>query len=202
LFRLKIKMPANNIEPTISTWANPGPNSFNTASIHEPGGHLRFIGGYIPTLTPNLEAAEKAEHAAKHHLAQREESFARSDTDGFLSQWASDITSNMHSLEAQVAKKGGYDLFPGLFDIETGKRIRAKLIPTKYGEAWAMLDENHKFTGEFVSDSRGPRAALRKRGWVVLAEYAPAKATILGHGTGLSGHAWAAIVRTDGGCPR
>jgi hypothetical protein len=38
-------------------------------------------------------------------------------------------------------------------------------------------------------------------GLIVVAEWAPAKATILGKGRGLSGQAWAAVVRTDRGYP-
>lgn len=155
------------------------------------------------------EARTEAEIEAAHLRAEANaaderaaESFARCDTDGFVSQWAAGITAQEKRLAAQVVENGGTWAFPGLFDAETGERAQAKIIPTRYGECWAIVDDAGTFTGEFVG--RGPRA-LKKAGYVERDEQAPAKAVTWAPpgARGLSGatSVRAIIVRTDGGYP-
>lgn len=155
---------------------------------------------------PPVTAEHRAEierHKAKKAAAlkARQESWERSDTDGFLSQWASGITANEEQLAVEIAENGGAALFPALVRASDLKRIRAKLIETRYGTRWAVCDEQGQFTGVFLPHGDNSRK-LRKLGLVIAMEWAPAKATIKGSGTGLSGTAWAAVVRTDCGYPK
>jgi len=138
--------------------------------------------------------------------------------DCFLSSWADGITRSKLQYELEIAKNGGLSEFPALFDLD-GNRVPAKLINAKYGQCWALLDENWRFIG-FVSRPRlepvkdpanlsqwvyqptkRSAANLRKKGFVEGVEMAPARAQIVGSGHGLSGSAWATIVRADRGCP-
>ena len=168
-------------------------------SVHECGAWALWTVGQ-PGKPDHETAARKTAESVDHHN-ERHESFKRCDTDGFLSQWASGIASDEARGAARVAMNGGMDLFPGLYIAATGERVRAKTFSGAYGSCWALCDEAGNFTGEFLSDNRGQRGALAKRGLVVIGEWAPARATITGHGHGLSGSAWATTVRTDGGFP-
>jgi len=51
------------------------------------------------------EKAHREKVAECHQWA--EESFERSDTDGFLSQWASGITARLHEVRAEIARNCG-----------------------------------------------------------------------------------------------
>jgi hypothetical protein len=186
-------------ELTLKFAQHSGEDCEEATSVHIPGAWSHFTWGSPGS--PDEEAKAQAKAKEARHAQERYDSQERCDTDGFLSQWASGISSNEAGLAAHVAAHGGMDLFPALFLAETGQRVRAKLTETKWGSTWALCDETGKFTGEFFSDSRGSRAALAKRGLVVIGEWAPAKARIVGVGTGLSGRAWATTVRTDLGFP-
>jgi hypothetical protein len=139
----------------------------------------------------------------------RRESFDRCDTDGFLSQWASGITAQVYEMKAQIAENGGQWTFPGLYEKETGKRLPATLTSRpKFNAAWIMESVwciEDPATGRAVewvaAFKKGTRSNLFKRGYEERDEVAPADAKVFGRGRGLSGSAWAAIYRTDGGYP-
>lgn len=165
---------------------------------NEPGAWADAVVGEHPAPTPGQIAAidkAKAEERANHERRLRSQE--RSDTDGFLSQWASGISANVERIRQRLLAQGGFELFPTLYDRETGARVHAKLIDGRYGPCWALCDADGNFTGEFYGDSRTRRAKLWKAGYVVLAGWHPARATIRGTGTGLSGNAWAAAVQCD-----
>jgi hypothetical protein len=133
---------------------------------------------------------------------KREESFQRCDTDGFLTQWAHGLSAQKYRAQAEIEEAGGVSTFRGLYRRSDGKRVAAKLIAGKFGPCWAFCDSEGSFTGRFIGDSKGtPRSRLYKEGFEVREETAPAKAIITGEGRGLSGTAWVAVIRTDGGFP-
>lgn len=153
-------------------------------------------------------ASAEANRAAADAAAKRvEESWDRSDTDGFLTQWASGLTSRKHTAQAKIDENGGTARFVGLFDAD-GNRIAAKQMRGEYGAYWALVDENDTFTGVFINRTKaavGTRPSARSKmgqyGLYEDWEEAPARAVIQGSGTGLSGNAWVATVRTDKGYP-
>ena len=135
-----------------------------------------------------------AEHRAKAADSERRrhESEERSDTDGFLSQWAHGITGRMEQRNAEIADAGGIVTFykEQLLDLENNP-VAAKLIQGKYGLCWALEDEAGKFTGTFISAHPKREATMHKKGYqetrmLIVAE---AEAYIAGSGTGLSGAA-------------
>lgn len=129
------------------------------------------------------------------------ESWQRSDTDGFLTQWAGETMAAKHDLQARIAANGGMWEFPALLDTD-GNLVPAKLVQTRYGMAWGLLsdpsDPHSDFTG-FVnpSNARTPArraAAMAKKGYRIGAVRAPATAAL---SDGLAPIAYPR--RTDGG---
>jgi hypothetical protein len=128
---------------------------------------------------------------AKACRKRSQESFDRCDTDGFLSQWASDITARLHDVQATILENGGVSDF--LVLREGRRRVDAKLIDTQYGPAWILSDkEEKKFGRKFIP--YGAKSRVQKKlGLREGKEKAPAVAVIAGSGKGLSGCASAYI---------
>lgn len=153
-------------------------------------------------------SAEEHRRLAREADQEAYDSFERCDTDGFLSQWASGLTAQQHRLAAEIADAGGRRSFRALFDLE-GNLVPAKEIPTRYGTAWGILegDDPHGAIAKWVNQSRARSATKRIRsmeakGYREGRVMARARAAIVGSGQGLSGSAWVAPVRTDGGFSR
>lgn len=154
-------------------------------------------------------AQELRDQAAKCS-AESLASFERCDTDGFLSQWANDITARELRAQAEIVENGGRSEFPALFDLD-GNLVAAKLVETRYGYAWALLesdDPRSRFVGWFnASKARKDAARIAnnaKKGYSTGCVLAPAKAAIGSRGTGLAGaaSAYVYVYRTDGGFSR
>lgn len=142
-------------------------------------------------------AAEYRDSAAKH-LADREESFQRCDTDGFLSQWASGLSASLDRAKAEIREHGDTAEFVGLYD--GNRRVAARIIESQFGHtirlSWLLSDaEAAKYGRQFVPT--GSTSTIQKKlGLREAREMAPAWARIDGKGRGLSGKAWVAVYRT------
>jgi hypothetical protein len=154
--------------------------------------------------------ADQYREAAGAHAQERQDSFERCDTDGFLSQWASGINSSLNHRLAELAEAGWVSEFPGLFDAKTGDRVPAKIIYVRdqfsynggMKALWAIVDpKTEQFTGVFLPVGENSRKQ-KKLGFFQKNEIAPANAKIEGRGYGLSGSAWVVTYRTDGGYPK
>lgn len=158
-------------------------------------------------MTTATEYRQKAQEARDRSA----ESFARSDTDGFATQAASDLMARQHDLSAAIAEEGGTWEFPALFDLD-GNLVAAKLIDTRFGRAWAMLssdDPSSSFTGQFFNPSQAEKEATRvrndaRKGFYVGTVRAAAAARMGGGGKGFAGMAtcYPYVARTDGGFSR
>ena len=155
-------------------------------------------------------SGEELRNMAAANRKAAQESFDRCDTDGFLSQWASGITAMLYDKQAAIADAGGKWEFWGLFRASDGKRVRAKQVSVynkfKYGNEtkWMVLDANDKAVAWFPCNwGSGKGRKLKAAGLYEAMEEAPAKAKIMGSGTGLSGaaNAFVGVVRTDKGYP-
>lgn len=149
-----------------------------------------------------LEQAQKLREEAADCDRRAQESFERCDTDGFLSQWAAGKMADRKRLEAEVVENGGKWEFPGLFRKSDGKRIRAKVINTRFGTCWAIVGEDDKFTGQFFptgEKSRKQKAA----GLFQKLEEVEAGVDFTGGGRGLSGacNVGVGVYRKDNGYP-
>lgn len=92
------------------------------------------------------------------------ESFERSDTDGFLSQWASDTMAREYQLCARLAEQDGYWEFAALFDLD-GNLLPAALRTNQWGDYWMIFD-NPDLRGRpigFFTESKARKAATRNR---------------------------------------
>jgi hypothetical protein len=156
-----------------------------------------------------MTTSDQLRQEAADAYRQREESFQRSDTDGFLSQWASGLTGQLKHTQADLLDAGGVSDFPGLFDRESGERVKAKIVQVSnyFGDGmvskWIVLDKDDKAV-EWLPAYKGEskRSKLWQQGYEERPETAPAKAKIAGSGRGLSGNAWVTVYRTDGGYPQ
>lgn len=92
-------------------------------------------------------AAEWREMSRSQYESARE-SFERCDTDGFLSQAASDSLARKYEYAAELAENGGVMETSAVFDLD-GNLIPAKLVNGQYGSAWMLLDGNGDCAGWF-----------------------------------------------------
>lgn len=151
-------------------------------------------------------AGELREQAAENER-RAAESFERSDTDGFLSQWAFGLSARRDRLAAEIAERGGVMKFPGLYD-EHGRRIRARLV--RHRNPWSGMDEQVWLvegpdgepiewinrTSAEVGERPSKRSKMGKLGLHEEWEDAPAEARFFGNtNVGI------AVARRDGGCP-
>lgn len=127
----------------------------------------------------------QAEAAAAFKAA--EDSFQRCDTDGFVSQWASNITGRIAMENAKIAEAGGTLTFarPRLARLDGTIVEDAKLCRTRFGLKWRVdADDVWLKVG-------GTVAHAAKRGFIEVEEtvQAPAKAIAWAPpgATGLSG---------------
>lgn len=173
----------------------------------------------------NKDKAQELRQEAQAARDRAEESFRRSDTDGFVSQWASGLTAQLKERQAEIAENGG-SIFVGLY--EGQRRVNAKIIHGKYGRVWMLsdseaerfgrrfvplgqriedTDDDHVFIRRELVEGSGITAQLltkprlgkvqKELGLCQRHELAPAAAKIAGSGTGLSGNAWVEVFRID-----
>lgn len=133
----------------------------------------------------------KLRAAAATAEKQKQESYERSDTDGFMSQWASGLSAQESLMKAELEENAGKAEFTALFDRD-GNMVPAKLIDTKYGQAWAVYtdpnDSSSKFTGVFINESSSDNpktqaAALARKGYTLGRVKAPAYVAMSGNNT-------------------
>lgn len=155
-------------------------------------------------MTAQTTAQQHRSTAAAHDTAAQE-SFERSDTDGFMSQWAHGVMAQRERLAADIAEDGGRAMFLALFDTN-GNLVPAKYIETRFGYSWALLssdDPRSEFKGWFNPSKARKVGVARtndaKKGYYVGYVMAPAKAD-LGGGNLTSVRAYPK--RIDGGFSR
>jgi hypothetical protein len=159
------------------------------------------------------EAAQYREAAAKCRR-DAAESWERSDTDGFVSQWASGVTAREYELKAQIAENGGRAEFPALFDLD-GNLVAAKLVEVRdrYNpregatvSKWCVLESDDPRSSAVAWLTAFPvrKSTLARKGYTEGCVLAPARAATGGSGTGLSGALSVSVYakRTDGGFSR
>ena len=145
------------------------------------------------------EQAETYEAAAARNEQDKRESWERSDTDGFVSQWASGITADLNREKARLSRQEGLDTFNGLYSGDT--RVRAKIVNGRYGSVWFIDESDRDITGgrEFIPV--GSRSKVqRELGLSERQETAPAWACTAGSGTGLSGACSVRVITFRTGC--
>lgn len=151
------------------------------------------------TDTIRTEAGDKLRESAARREREAQESFERCDTDGFLSQWASQLGAQRDRLAAEIADNGGLFHFPALF--KDGELVAAKRIKTRFGVKWGVLESDDPRASVTKWLDVTDRAA-KKHGYTLGTVMVPAEAFINSVGYGLSGRSWADVRRLDGGFSR
>lgn len=147
-----------------------------------------------------LEMASEMDAQRAEQLRHRAESFQRSDTDGFLSQWASGLGAELAYRQAEIARNLGRAEFTGLYDGDRRVRAQMKTFPDRYRgygtkTMWLLdEDEAERYGRKWIPIGERSRVQ-RDLGLSERTETAPAWAKFDGHGTGLSGTCWVAIYR-------
>lgn len=132
---------------------------------------------------------------ARESYKRREESWERSDTDGFLSQWASDMTGRKYNAMADLKENGGMVEVRALFDAETGEVASTHSDWGQWGPYWVLNDKaTEKYGKRFFSESKANTSAKRHathkaKGFTIGRIKVKGYVTIAGSGTGLSGAA-------------
>jgi hypothetical protein len=120
------------------------------------------------------------------------ESFIECDTDGFLSQWASNITADELEMKADLLEKDNLHEFTALFDSVTGDLIPdAREVETRFGWAWVhtVNGRSQWFNPSKAKDPEVRRRNNAKKGYYLGRVLAKARVKIIASGTGLSGAA-------------
>lgn len=136
------------------------------------------------TRTPEGDRLRKE---AAQHEQDAYDSFERSDTDGALSQWASQCMAAKRRLEAEIADNGGVWTFPVLLDLK-GNFVPARVIEGRYGKCWMLLDSNGDATGQFLNYRPKKPETLARKGYREARCIRPARARL---GGALGWHAYA-----------
>lgn len=130
------------------------------------------------------------------------DSFARSDTDGYLSQWASDSTAQRHDLQARITDNGGMWPTRTLYKTDSTTPLPARLVKGQFGYSWVYDDDNG--SAVWVNPSQASTAAKRdaamgKKGYREGFVWAPAYAYLSGGAGGAT--SVRAVVRRDKSVP-
>jgi hypothetical protein len=120
----------------------------------------------IPT-----ETAERYREMAKECRQGSAESWERSDTDGFMSQWASDTMAREYDMLASLVEDGGMIETRALFTLD-GKIASVEEREGQFGAYWVLNHEAARAYGKkFFNESNAGTAAKRaannaKKGFV------------------------------------
>ncbi len=138
---------------------NPIEAPVNPALLHTI---IRPKAEVAPEPTFEGKTAAEWEQEALESNRRAQESWERSDTDGFLSQAASDAMARLYRLNARIARWGGTYEFPAVFDLK-GNLIQIHLSEGQYGEYY--LNRNSAVNGAptFIRPSQAKNGARRLR---------------------------------------
>lgn len=121
--------------------------------------------------------ADQLEDRAEEKRERSRESWERSDTDGFLSQWASDLSAQLDEMNASALRDGATVSVAVLVD-DDDQLVPARTIQTRYGTKWAIFDT--------FEDANSRVGHIRQ--WVGLSERALAKKHLRMEWTRVPGH--------------
>jgi hypothetical protein len=141
------------------------------------------------TATP---AGDKLRAEAAQHERNAAESFARCDTDGWASQAASGLMSQLNRRLATIADNGGKAEFLVLLDLD-GNIVPAKLIKGNYGQSFGVFESFEDMKDgriiQWVNPFVKRRSTLTNKGYKLGMVEAQAHACHAGGGKGMAGMA-------------
>lgn len=125
---------------------------------------IRPQAAVTPVQEPTFEGktADEWENEAKESMRRSAESWERSDTDGFLSQAASDAMAREYMLRAEVARQGGTVEFRAIFDLD-GNLIQIHTSEGQYGDYYYNPDAETNGAPRFIRPSEAKNGERRQR---------------------------------------
>lgn len=142
------------------------------------------------------KTAEQYRADASAQRAEVQASWERSDTDGFLSQWAGGLNAQLSDQKATIAEQGGRGYFERtkLTSLDGTEIADARVVETRYGTKW-RIDS----TDQWLAYQPARESTLAKKGYREETEGADLTAVAFmdGKGKGLSGSAWVAVFTPD-----
>jgi hypothetical protein len=124
--------------------------------------------------------SEELREKARRLTEKAEESFERSDTDGFLSQWANNLSARKALVEAEIEDAGGLGKIACIVDADD-RIAPVRPIETKFGQKFARFEDFQAANDrggqvvEWLTASRLEKAGYRRAFCL-----RPAKAEIVG----------------------
>lgn len=145
-------------------------------------------------LYPELlgKTGDELRQMAHDSRRRSQESFDRCDTDGCVSQWASDLTARLYDHAAALADDGWMAEAPALFSLD-GTLLAARQVETRYGTSWVYDDADGAACWVSISTARSPKRAqahYAKQGVTLGSIRQRVLPAMHGSGRGLSGSAW------------
>lgn len=150
--------------------------------------------GKSPDEIREIIAAHESRVDARHENARR-----IGDDDAChlgLSAWGEGLTATLLERELELSERGWTASFPRLADLE-GNEIPARVIDSRFGRCWMLLDEKGESTGTFAPYRPKRPSTLERRGYREIEVERPAFARLEGDGRGLSGRVWVEIVERE-----
>jgi hypothetical protein len=95
----------------------------------------------IPSAAERAATAAELRDKARNSNSQAQKSWERSDTDGFLSQWASTSMADKYNTEAALAERGGLTIW------QVPAQAALYLPKAKFGAVWMLLDDDDQKVG-------------------------------------------------------
>src|SRR5499427_2747196 len=148
------------------------------------------------------EMASKLRGESSRREREKQESFERCDTGGFLSQWSLGLSAERDRAQARICDDHGRSSFPGLY--QGDRRVRARMITKQFGHrhvsSWLLHESETELRAArgkpFIPvDYTGNSKIQKALGLMERPEEDWAWAKIEGRGTGLSGTCWVEIYR-------
>lgn len=109
--------------------------------------------------------------------------------DCFVSAACHDLSIQVYHMLAALVRAGGKHPFTVLKTL-AGEPVKAKVVHTRYGLAWMILDDQDQCAG-FAPYKPARPQTLAKRGYMEVEEERPAAVRIIANGTGMAGLAGA-----------
>ena len=116
---------------------------------------------------PAEKTADEWDQMATERFRREQDSWERSDTDGFLSQGASVAMASLYRLCAEIARDGGTRTFEALADLD-GNLLDAREVQTRYGYAWLITNPDGStawFNPSTARNGERRRAANARKGY-------------------------------------
>ena len=121
-----------------------------------------------------IKTADYHREQATACLQRSHDSFERCDTDGFLTQWAAQVTAQQHNLAAKIAENGGvWEFESRRLETLDGAKVEARICQTKYGFRWRI-----DATDEWLPVAPKREQTLAKRGYREVIVYETHEATV------------------------